>query len=140
MRISYFLTIFFFFFREFSPYQTDKFDANGEQIFPIRQNVRRNLKPEDYVAMICDVLRMKKNLCLCRHFHRLDKHAIARSNHIRYIDVWPLNVFDPTNNNPFDVVSLFMLQLACIINMLPKWKNLELRVFLCEPGISTSQR
>lgn len=90
--------------------------------------------------MVCDVLRMKKNICLCRHFHRLDKHAIARSNHIRYIDVWPLNVFDPTNNNPFDVVSLFMLQLACIINMLPKWKKLELRVFLCEPGISTSHR
>lgn len=90
------------------------------------------------MAIISDVLRMKKNICLCRHFHRLDKHAIAKSNHIQYIDVWPINVFDPTNNNPFDVVSLFMLQLACIITMLPKWKKLQLRVFLCESGMSSS--
>lgn len=114
---------------------------NNDKIFPIRPDgSREHLTPEEYVAIICDVLRMKKNICLCRHFHRLDKHLIAKSNHILYIDVWPINVFDPTNNNPFDVVSLFMLQLACIINMLPKWKKLELRVFLCESNFSSRQR
>lgn len=129
------------FCREFSPYQTEKFDFNEEQVFPIRPDgMREHLSPEEYVAIICDVLRMKKNICLCRHFHRLDKHAIAKSNHILYIDVWPINVFDPTNNNPYDVVSLFMLQLACIINMLPKWKKLQLRVFLCESTNSTTNR
>lgn len=102
--------------------------------------MREHLTPEEYVAIICDVLRMQKNICLCRHFSRLDKHVIAKSNHIIYIDVWPINVFDPTNNNPFDVVSLFMLQLACIINMLPKWKSLQLRVFLCESNNSSRQR
>lgn len=124
-----------------SLYKTVKFDANNDKVFPIRPDgVREHLTPEEYVAIICDVLRMKKNICLCRHFHRLDKHLIAKSNHILYIDVWPINVFDPTNNNPFDVVSLFMLQLACIINMLSKWKKLELRVFLCESNNSSRQR
>lgn len=41
-------------------------------------------------------------------------------------------MFDPKNEDPFNVVSLFMMQLACIINMLPIWKKLQLRVFLCE--------
>lgn len=114
---------------------------DNDQAFELRSaGTRRHLEPEEYVAIICDVLRMKKNICLCRHFHRLDKHLIAKSNHITYIDVWPINVFDPTNNNAFDVVSLFMLQLACIINMLPKWKKLEVRVFLCEPNNSSRQR
>lgn len=78
---------------------------------------------------------MKKNICLCRHFHLLNKSELARNikqNRIKYIDVWPVNVFEPHNEDPFDVVSLFMMQLACIINMLPVWKNLHLRLFLCE--------
>lgn len=87
------------------------------------------------MGTVCDVLRMKKNICLCRHFHLLNKSEIAgniKQNRIKYIDVWPVNVFEPHNDDPFDVVSLFMMQLACIINMLPVWKNLHLRLFLCE--------
>lgn len=92
----------------------------------------KTLTASDYVTIISDVLRMKKNLCLCRHFHRMDKSLVLRSTNIKYIDVWPINVFDPKNEDPFDVVSLFMMQLSCIINMLPAWKRLHLRVFLCE--------
>ncbi|XP_058450902.1 solute carrier family 12 member 9 [Malaya genurostris] len=122
-----------FFEHENSPYKTGEFDGNGIKLFPYRRNgEHKALQPTDYVQIIDDVLRMKKNICLCRHFHRLDKQLIARSNHIRYIDVWPVNIFEPKNEDPFDVVSLFMMQLACIINMLPVWKTLELRVFLCD--------
>ncbi|XP_055597931.1 solute carrier family 12 member 9 isoform X2 [Uranotaenia lowii] len=118
---------------EHSPYKTEKFDSEGIKLFPYRGNgEQKSLLPTDYVQIIDDVLRMKKNICLCRHFHRLDKQMIAKSNHIRYIDVWPVNIFEPKNEDPFNVVSQFMLQLACIINMLPVWKKLELRVFLCE--------
>lgn len=92
----------------------------------------KTLTVEEYVSIVCDVLRMKKNICLCRHFHRMNKSMIAKSNHIRYIDVWPINLFDPRNEDPFDVVSLFMMQLGCIINMLPAWKRLHMRVFLCD--------
>ncbi|XP_065081052.1 solute carrier family 12 member 9 isoform X2 [Ochlerotatus camptorhynchus] len=122
-----------FFEHENSPYKTAEFDDNGIKLFPYRRNgEQKTLLPTDYVQIIDDVLRMKKNICLCRHFHRLDKQMIARSVHIRYIDVWPVNIFEPKNEDPFDVVSQFMMQLACIINMLPVWKKLELRVFLCE--------
>lgn len=121
------------FHSENSPYKTAEFDDNGIKLFPYRRNgEQKTLLPTDYVQIIDDVLRMKKNICLCRHFHRLDKQMIARSVHIRYIDVWPVNIFEPKNEDPFDVVSQFMMQLACIINMLPVWKKLELRVFLCE--------
>ncbi|XP_053693101.1 solute carrier family 12 member 9 [Sabethes cyaneus] len=122
-----------FFEHENSPYKTSEFDGDGKKLFPYRHNgEQKQLLATDYVQIIDDVLRMKKNICLCRHFHKLDKQLIARSNHIRYIDVWPVNLFEPKNEDPFDVVSLFMMQLSCIINMLPVWKKLELRVFLCE--------
>lgn len=55
-----------------------------------------------------------------------------RNSSIKYIDVWPVNFLQPTDQDPFDTSSLFMLQLACIINMVPVWKNLHLRVFQCE--------
>lgn len=71
--------------------------------------------------MISTFFHSKKNLLF-----------LFRSNHIKYIDVWPINVFDPKNGDPFDTVSLFMMQLATIINMLPKWKRLTLRIFLCD--------
>lgn len=122
-----------FFEGENSPYQTQQFDENGIKLFKFRKfGEEKRLPAHEYIAIVDDVLRMRKNVCLCRHFHRLDKAQIARSNHIKYIDVWPINIFDPNTDDPFDVVSLFMMQLACIINMLPVWKKLEVRVFLCE--------
>ncbi|XP_055708507.1 solute carrier family 12 member 9 [Phlebotomus papatasi] len=127
-----------FFESENSSYHTmafrnDPTSEEAEQIFPTRKpGLPKKLSAKEYVSLVDDVLRMRKNICLCRHFHRLDKGLIARSNHIKYIDVWTVNVFDPTNEDPFDVVSQFMLQLSCILNMLPVWKRMHLRVFLCE--------
>ncbi|XP_018798422.1 PREDICTED: solute carrier family 12 member 9 [Bactrocera latifrons] len=122
-----------------SPYKTEGFNHGEIQNFPIRRDgEEKHIDVAEYVAIMSDVLRMKKNLCLCRHFHRLDKNFIAKSKHLRYIDVWPINVFNPNSNNPFDVVSLFMMQLAVIINMLAKWKHLRLRVFLCESNNAIS--
>ncbi|XP_037910538.1 solute carrier family 12 member 9 [Hermetia illucens] len=124
-----------FFEIEGSPYNTTKFNERGQRLFSVRRN-EKHLSAQEYVAIIYDTLRMNKNVCLCRHFHRYDKHFIAKSNHIKYIDVWPINVFEPKNEDPFDTVSLFMMQLACIINMLKNWKRLTLRIFLCESGNS----
>jgi len=130
-----------FFDDESSPYRTNKFSSsNTGVLFPYRKkNEIKSLSPDEYVNIVSDILRMRKNVCLCRHFHRLNKTTIAKSNHIKYIDLWPINVFDPTNNDPFDMASQFMMQLACIINMLPVWKNLQLRVFLCEIGENEQQ-
>lgn len=122
-----------FFIADNSFYKTTKGNENELISFPIRRaGEDKTFSAQEYVAIICDTLKMKKNICLCRHFHLLDKFSISRSNHIKYIDVWPINVFNPKNDDPFGVVSLFMMQLACIISMLAKWKRLQLRVFLCK--------
>ncbi|XP_043280493.1 solute carrier family 12 member 9 [Venturia canescens] len=131
------------FFQE-SRYATSIFDNNStingnSSTFPNRQSGRtKTLNPVEYVGMCLDVLRMKKNLCLCRNFHGLDKSQIAKNGSFAYIDVWPVNFFQPSDQDPFDTTSLFMLQLACIINMVPVWKNLHLRVFHCEISESDS--
>nr|CAD7431422.1 unnamed protein product [Timema monikensis] len=48
---------------------------------------------------------------------------IRKSSSIEYIDVWPINLFQPDDNDPFDTTSLFMLQLACILKMVPGWSH-----------------
>ncbi|EDX05384.1 GD21827 [Drosophila simulans] len=114
-----------------SPYKTDDFNNGEIQNFPIRRDGDpKQFQIQEYVQILCDTLRMKKNLCLCRNFQRLDKNFISMSKHVKYIDVWPINIFNPTSGDPFDMVSLFMMQLAVI--MLAKWKHLRVRIFLCE--------
>ncbi|XP_016964193.1 solute carrier family 12 member 9 [Drosophila biarmipes] len=114
-----------------SPYKTDDFNNGEIQNFPIRRDGDpKQFQIQEYVQILCDTLRMKKNLCLCRNFQRLDKNFISISKHVKYIDVWPINMFNPTSGDPFDMVSLFMMQLAVI--MLAKWKHLRVRIFLCE--------
>lgn len=46
-----------------------------------------------------------------------EKKLFFRQGIYKYIDVWPVNFFNPNTEDPFDTSSLFMLQLACIIQM-----------------------
>lgn len=122
-----------------SPYRTSTFqdDFRSTEIFPLRKDAAsKQLTGDEYVSLISDVLRMKKNVCVCRHFHLLDKTAVTTSGRYKYIDVWPINFFKPNSEDPFDTSSLFMLQLACIIQMVRGWKHLRLRVFLCDANTS----
>ncbi|XP_076452159.1 solute carrier family 12 member 9-like isoform X2 [Babylonia areolata] len=92
---------------------------------------QRHLSATEYVMMIRDSLKMHKNVCLCRHFHLLDKKQMVASSADFFIDVWPVNLFQPQMASFFDNTSLFMLQIACILNMVPQWRaRTTLRVFL----------
>lgn len=77
--IIYVLNVLFFLNSSSSPYKTDGFNLGEMRNFPIRRDgEEKHIEVTEYVAIISDILRMKKNLCLCRHFHRLDKQFIAK--------------------------------------------------------------
>ena len=65
-----------------SQYATTAFEngtyASGT-IFPLRSpNGEKTIDQQQYVWMCSDVLKMKKNLCLCRNFHILDKSQFVK--------------------------------------------------------------
>lgn len=39
---------------------------------------------------------------------------------------------NPGENDAFDTTSLFMMQLACIMNMVTLWSKLQLRICVCD--------
>ena len=94
---------------------------------------------EDFVGVIEDTLKLQKNICLCRHFQKLDRANLSGSEIAlrlgssckKYIDVWPVNFLSSKETNPADNTSLFMFQLACILNSVPKWRRHKLRVLMC---------
>ncbi|KAL3862127.1 hypothetical protein ACJMK2_008117 [Sinanodonta woodiana] len=120
--------------------QRRRFFGNGDEEngvgFDTLQSVRTEMDPksitgEEYVQMVKDTLKLQKNICLCRNFHQLDRNVIFQSQNKLYIDVWPVNFFRPETSCYFDNTCLFMLQLACILNMVSGWKKkTTLRVFL----------
>lgn len=101
----------------------------------------RWLSPEEYVGIISDALKMNKNVCLGRYFFELQGEEkdckVDGSN--RTIDVWPLNLLQPDSCDYEDVCSLFLLQMACVLNMSSKWRNARMRIFLNVETKSGSQ-
>lgn len=111
----------FFFFEKYLNFYLDLRNSNDEN----------RLDKDSYVDLIRDILKMKKNLCLCRQFNVLNKDNLRQKSNPIYIDVWPLNFLIPESCIQLDSTSLFMLQLACILNMVSVWKKATLRVYLC---------
>uniref|UniRef100_S4RJ91 Solute carrier family 12 member 9 n=1 Tax=Petromyzon marinus TaxID=7757 RepID=S4RJ91_PETMA len=92
------------------------------------------LSVREYVAVVSDAIKMKKNVCLSRYFHELDMALVRgkrRGAPSVSIDVWPLNLLRPDSAYYVDVCSLFLLQMACILNMVSSWRHAKLRIFLC---------
>lgn len=103
--------------------------------------VSRRISKEEYVGIIIDILKLRKNVCLCRHFQTLNKYSLfgraekasifgTKARKRLYIDVWLVDFFSPWYTSVTDTSSLFILQLACIVNMVPRWKKMKIRVFL----------
>ena len=136
-------------------------DLSCEELSPRKQKVGKL----EYFGILEDILKMQKNVCICRHFQRLNKNsALGQLRKARaklyqdrsldeegyedlwkgtlmegkksYLDVWLVDFFSPSlSTDTSDTTSLFILQLACIVNMVPRWKKLKIRVFIIKPKI-----
>ncbi|XP_022836501.1 solute carrier family 12 member 9 isoform X2 [Spodoptera litura] len=119
------------FFRDpLSPYKTDIFDLeSGETIFPTRKPTDERLSASEYVRIVSDVLCVNKNVCLCRHFHKLDMAKVERkSPSLKYIDVWLVELRSASCEEAFTVRGLFALQLAAVVRSARGWQHLRLRL------------
>ncbi|KFM58589.1 Solute carrier family 12 member 9, partial [Stegodyphus mimosarum] len=93
----------------------------------------RSLSAEEYVKIIWDgIFCLQKNVCLARHFHKLDKKGLMMKGKRKYLDLWPINFFNPKAATCIDNCWQFIMQLACILNMVGGWKSCTvIRVFMC---------
>ncbi|KAJ8367850.1 hypothetical protein SKAU_G00078780 [Synaphobranchus kaupii] len=93
----------------------------------------KELGPEEYVAVIADAVKMLKNVALARYFCRFDRAEVLgrRGGAGPFVDVWPVNLLRPDSSSYVDTCSLFLLQLACVLNMVRAWRRARLRLFLC---------
>uniref|UniRef100_A0A3Q3FNK8 Solute carrier family 12 member 9 n=1 Tax=Labrus bergylta TaxID=56723 RepID=A0A3Q3FNK8_9LABR len=93
------------------------------------------LRSQEYVSIIADAMKMLKNVVLARYFNNFDRaQALSPptpSQKRVYVDVWPVNLLRPDSCSYVDTCSLFLLQLACILNMVRAWRKARLRLFLC---------
>lgn len=112
-----------------SPYKATQFD----DVFQLRERQDR-LSVTEYVQILSDVLAVRKNLCICRHFHKLNMEEVEKSPHMKYIDVWLSDLVAPRADDPFTVRALFMLQLGAVVRSARGWTRLGLRLFYCEGG------
>ncbi|XP_038817037.1 solute carrier family 12 member 9-like [Salvelinus namaycush] len=95
---------------------------------------RKVMGPQEYVAVIADAMKMLKNVALARYFHQFDRASTISSSPGKgalYVDVWPVNLLRPDSSSYVDTCSLFLLQLACVLNMVRAWRHARLRLFLC---------
>ncbi|CAL8267810.1 unnamed protein product [Merluccius merluccius] len=92
----------------------------------------RWLSPEEYVGIVSDAIKMDKNVCLGRYFFELQGEGQDSKvdGAERTIDVWPLNLLQPSRCDRVDVCGLFLLQMACVLNMSSRWRRARMRIFL----------
>eukprot|EP00090_Calanus_glacialis_P041695 TRINITY_DN74208_c0_g1_i1.p1 TRINITY_DN74208_c0_g1~~TRINITY_DN74208_c0_g1_i1.p1 ORF type:complete len:618 (+),score=98.99 TRINITY_DN74208_c0_g1_i1:78-1856(+) len=100
-------------------------------------NPEDKISASEYVSIINDTIKLEKNLILCRYFQTLneselfmsERKFLKKSRKAKYLDIWPINFFSHLETNISDNTSLFLMQIACIVHMVPHWKDLKLRIF-----------
>ena len=65
----------------------------------------------EFVGIILDVLKLRKNICVCRHFQNLNKSSLfndgrgsssifgTNARKKLYLDVWLVDFFSPSQTN-----------------------------------------
>ncbi|XP_035488905.1 solute carrier family 12 member 9-like isoform X1 [Scophthalmus maximus] len=125
-----------------------------EQRSPFFPSVRvaeetKDLPEEEYVSVIADAVKMGKNVTLARYFDQFNREEVLGSGRKTagnqsmmgpFVDVWPLNLLRPDSHGYVDTCSLFLLQLACVLQETRAWNQTRLRLFLCvEAGCSLQE-
>ncbi|KAG9343269.1 hypothetical protein JZ751_014250 [Albula glossodonta] len=109
----------------------------GDGVCERQAGMGKALGPQEYVAVIADAVKMLKNVVLARYFCDFDRaEALGRAHGAGlgeglFVDVWPVNLLRPDSCSYVDTCSLFLLQLACVLNMVRAWRRARLRLFLC---------
>lgn len=101
-----------------------------ENMFKIRKDGR--LSRIEYVGMVSDAMRkLQKIVCLARNFHQLDTKKLGKKDFGKFfIDIWPINFFQRAD--PPDNCANLIMQFACILNMVAKWKaSTTIRLMVC---------
>ncbi|KFQ46459.1 Solute carrier family 12 member 9, partial [Nestor notabilis] len=78
------------------------------------------LSAREYVGIVADALKMLRNVLLARQLESLDKAYVC-----------PVTRLRPDSARYADTCSLFLLQMACVLNMARAWRRAHLRLFLC---------
>ncbi|TNN37805.1 Solute carrier family 12 member 9 [Liparis tanakae] len=118
---------------------------------PFFPNVRcteelKDLPVDEYVSVIADAVKMGKNLTLARYFNQFNREEVLESGRKLgghrsatgpFVDVWPLNLLQPDSRGYVDICSLFLLQLACVLQESRAWSQAKLRLFLCVEASSS---
>lgn len=109
-----------------------------QEFFKVRRNGRLNR--EEYVAMVEDAMtKMQKSVCLARHFHQFNPKLLDEKESSQcYIDIWPTDFFHPAEGS--DNCANLIMQLACILHMVPKWKSsTSIRLIVCANHLEQEQ-
>ena len=84
-------------------------DGDVENIYNLQIFFR--ISKMEFVGIIIDVLKLRKNICVCRHFQNLNKSSLfndGRGSSIfgntnakkkLYLDVWLVDFFSPSQTN-----------------------------------------
>ncbi|KAL5255701.1 hypothetical protein ACHWQZ_G011058 [Mnemiopsis leidyi] len=92
----------------------------------------RRITVDSYIGVIKDVMSLRKNLCILRHFHKLKRPSASSSP--LFIDVWPVPPHPTSTHIEDDTTSMFLLQLSCILHMVGSWGGTRLRVMATSPS------
>ena len=104
-------------FVENEEYRSDVLD----NVFPaLEMEPKSAFKAEGFLAVVADVLKMQRSVCIHRNFQKLRhddwfrKSSTLKAHGLKvqpcYIDVWLVDFFSAPNMNVDDICSLFVLQ------------------------------
>lgn len=118
--------------RNYSAVDSEKYQQVTETFPPVMtlngESREETMLESEYVGIIRDTLLMGKNVMMTRNFSQLEErmHGARGRRAARHIDLYPVVRSGPDRSLSFD----FILQMATILHMVGRWRDLRIRVFV----------